>query len=228
MTKYFSLLTLLCISTLLTAQTVNPAPDRAADPVQAYPITNQIEGAALQAFAEDFDLQNVGFFHVYADPDVDPKKTYLLRGNPVSSTTKALLPRKYQRIAERMNAKVYGAGEIKGINESYYIVRMDGSSADRIEMFAIRGDKVKHLKTLAYRECTTGRCAQLDTYITDLDGDTNLDLIQMKRVRSRNGEKTWKPRAYVMNERNGKWKKTKALDLPLDSMKFFDERNDNK
>lgn len=229
MTKYIiALACSLFLSTTAFAQRTNPAPDRASDPVQGYPITNQIRANAFKVFAEDFPNENVGFLHVYADPNVDPKEVYLMRGIPVSSTTRALLPEKFQRLAKTMNADLYGAAAITGINENLYLLRMDGPLEDRIEMFAIRGKNVKHLKTLAFRKCSEGSCAQLDTYVTDVDGDTRLDFVQLKRVSTKRGDRTAKPVAYVMDKNNRKLKRTKKLDLPLESMNFYDPAFDNQ
>jgi hypothetical protein len=228
MTKYISLLALLFFSVSSAfSQTVNPAPDRANDPAIGYPNTDVLESEAMAEFDAEFPEQNVGFMHVYADPLVDPNEVYLMRGVPASGTVMALLPKKYQRMAERMNAEVYAAAAVRGIRENMYIVRMDGSTSDRLEMFAIRGNKVKHLKTLAYRACSNGSCQQTDSYITDIDGDTNLDLVTIKRTQTRNGDRAVKRSVYSLNESNRKWKKTKDLDTPWNSIEFFDPSTDN-
>lgn len=229
MTKYISLLSFLLLSTSFAlAQKVNTPPNRAGEPAQAYPITNTIANVALKEFEQNFPSENVGFLHIYTDPSVDPEEVYLLRGLPVSSTVKALLPVEFQRMARTMNAELYGSMAVKGVNESLYILRMDGQSSDRVEMFALRGNEVVHLKTLAYRTCSEGSCAQLDSYLTDLDGDTNLDLIQIERTVNKQGETVRKPRAYVMNTRTGKWKKTNKLEIPTDSINFYDPETDNQ
>lgn len=229
MTKYISLFAFLLLSSSFAlAQKVNTPPNRASEPAQAYPITNTIGNVALKEFEQNFPSENVGFLHIYTDPSVDPEEVYLLRGLPVSSTVKALLPIEFQRMARTMNADLYGAMAVKGVNESLYILRMDGQASDRIEMFALRGNEVVHLKTLAYRTCSEGSCAQLDTYLTDLDGDTNLDLVQIERSFDKNGETARKPRTYVMNTRNGKWKKTNKLEVPVNSIPFYDPKTDNQ
>lgn len=229
MTKYLSFLLFLFFATnSLIAQEVRPTPNRANEPAQAYPITNTIGNVALKEFAENFPNENVGFLHIYVDPSIDPEEIYLLRGLPVSGTVKALLPVEYQLLARTMNAELYGAMAIKGVNESLYLLRMDGQASDRIEMFALRNNEVVHLKTLAYRNCSEGSCEQLDSYLTDLDGDTNLDLVQIERSINKKGETVSKPRAYVMNTRNGKWKKTNKLEIPLTSIQFYEREADNR
>lgn len=223
MTKYISLLALLFLNTSMAfGQTIKPAPDRAAAPSVGYPNTDVMVSEAFADFNAEFPGQNVGFLHVYTDPAATTNEDYLMRGTLASGTVKALLPKKYQQMAKRMNAKIYASAAIRGIRENLYIVRMDGATSDRIEMFAIRGNKVKHLKTLAYRACANGSCQQTDSYITDINGDSDLDLITIKRTMTKEGESAVKRSVYTLNESNRKWKKTTALDAPWDSVNFYD------
>ncbi len=229
MTKFISLLaTLLFTFSLLNAQTVTPAPDRAADPEQAYPVTNIVQNSALKTFAADFPNNSVGFLHVYTDPVIDPTEVYLLKGNAISSTTRALLPQKFQRMAQALGAELYGAMSIAGPDESLYLLRMDGIQEDRIEMFAIRDNEVKHLRTIAYRNCAAGLCTQMDSYLTDLNGDGNLDLVEIKRMQTKVKERVVSRSAYVLNPKNLKWKKARQLDVPWDSIEFFSPSADNE
>lgn len=229
MLKYtIPLFSLLLFSFSSFAQEAKPAPDRAGDPNQAYPVTNRLEVPALREFDESFPNENVGFLHIYADPSVDVEEVYLLRGEPLSSTATALLPAKFQRMARNMNAELYGAMAVKGINESMYILRMDGQFSDRVEMFAIRGNRVIHLKTLAYRTCANGKCDQLDSYLTNLNSDTNLELVQIKRTMRSSGETTAKPKSFVLKDSNRKWKMTRKLDIPTTSIQFYDPTSDTQ
>lgn len=228
MTKLISFFACLLLISQVAAQTTTPQPDSTSEPVQNYPITNTIVNSALKTWAEDFPNKNVGLLHVYTDPLVDPNEVYLMRGEEISSVSKALLPKKFQRMARRMNATLYGSAAIAGTNENLYLLRMDGMMSDRIEMFAIRGNKIKHLKTLAFRKCADGLCAQMDSYITDVDGDGIFDLIQIKRIQNRSGERVAKPKAFVMKNRKRTWKRTRNLDLPLNSLEFFDPSTDQQ
>ena len=209
------------------AQTTTPAPDRSSDPTIGYPITDQLLAPAFQTFTENFPSQNVGFFHVYAKSTVDPLDDYLLKGDEASGTTKALLPEDFQRMAKLTNAKVYAAAAIKGVNENMYLVRYDSPTSDRVELFAIRDNEVVHLKTVAYRECTSAGCRQLDSYFTDVNGDGNLDLIQMKRLQTKKGDKGSRTTPFILDDRTRKSKKTKELELPVESLDFYDPRTDD-
>jgi len=215
--------TLLLLSTLAFAQTnptIKSGPDRAGDPYLSSP--------ALQEFVAGFPETNVGFLHVYADPSVDPLETYLMRGEEASNTLKALLPVKFQSMAETMNATLYGAAAIRGDNENMFILRMDGRNSDRLELFAIRNNKVIHMKTLAYRICDSAKCEQLDSYITDIDGDTKLDLVQISRTMRGNEVTAENKSAYVLTDPDRMWEETNQLDVPWASIEFYDPKTDNK
>ncbi|NJC25106.1 hypothetical protein [Neolewinella antarctica] len=199
---------------VLSAQTERPGPEPTA-----YSASTTIEGEDLQRFDASFSEQNVGFFHVYADPAVDPMETYLLRGTEMDDTALGLLPKKFKKKAARMGATVYGAGAIRGMNENMYLVRMDGDTEDRVEMFAIRGQNVRHLKTLAVMKKTGSRTKQVDSYITDIDGDAYLDLITV--TKKRDGT-IGKRRVYVLDRTDREWARTKMLDAPWDSVELFD------
>ena len=178
----------------------------------------------MQRFVSFFPNQNVGFLHVYADPMVDPNETYLMRGEEMGGVASSLLPKKFQRMASKMNATVYASGAIRGNNENMYIVRMDGTNEDRIELFAIRNDKVKHLRTLAVRKGQGNRLKQMDTYITDVDGDSYLDLISITRGKDGSIGKT---SAYVLDRSSRTFKKTNQLDLPTSSLELYNPATDN-
>ena len=190
-----------------------------------YPVTNQITSPAMQTFALDFADSNVGFMHLYAEANPDPLGEYLLKGKEVSGTTRALLPEKFQRMAKTENAKIYGAAAVSGINENLYIARFAGPMTNRLEMFAMRGNEIVHLKTLAYRECSEGGCRQLDSYLTDLNGDGDLDLIQISRLQTKNGDRGVRTVTYTMDDNKRKWKKTRKLDVPTASIEFYDPKS---
>ena len=217
----YHFLTLFLASSLtLSAQEVETArtpANRSSEP-QAYPANSTVEGEALQRFVAFFEPQTVGFFHVYADPKVDPEETYLLRGNKLGSVALQVLPKKSRRWIERNGADAYGAGAIRGMNESLYLVRMDGRGEDRIEMFAIRDNQVAHLRTLAVMEKNGTKMKQTDSYITDIDGDSYLDLMTIKRGKDGG---IGKREVFVLEDSSRTWKKTKTLDAPWDSVELF-------
>lgn len=183
-----------------------------------YPGATKLQIEALRRFDASFEEQDIGFLHVYAQPTTDPEGTYLLAGEKLSSDVAALLPNKFLRMAERENAELYAAAAIRGVNENLYLIRMDGPQVDRIEMFAIRGNEVDHLQSLAVLKQRNNRSVQTDTYITDVDGDSYLELVTIKKNnRGEIGQK----RVYVMDRDNRVWKRTTELDVPWSSIELY-------
>lgn len=220
----FSLLSLLLLPFSLFAQVeeqVNTFPNRATYAAEG----DQVRAASLATFKADFSLQESGILHVYIDPAIDPAEVYLFEGQEASGTTVALLPAKFQRLAKRLGAKVYATKAIKiSGTENVYLVRLDGIYEDRIEMFAINGYRVEHIKTLAYRSCLNGKCTQMDTWITDINGDTDSELIRISRV-LRDGDTTASKEVVLTLAKNGKWKASKKLakKAPWSTVEFYDK-----
>lgn len=189
----------------------------------AFAQVDQVRSSAIETFKADFSPQEAGILHVYVDPAIDPAGVYLFRGQEASGTTVAMLPTEYQQLAKRMGAKVYATRAIKLMGtQDHYIVRMAGTYEDRIELFAINGMKVEHVTTLATRKCFSGKCEQTDTWITDIDGDTNSELIQISRTMRGDMVKEGKKKVYTFTEK-GKWKKSKrlAMDAPWSTVEFY-------
>ena len=224
MTKIlFSLFSLILFPIFGFAQVeeqVSSFPNRAAYAAEG----DQIRAASLATFKADFSLQESGILHVYIDPSIDPEEVYLFAGQEASGTTVALLPAKFQRLAKRLGAKIYATKAIKiSGTEDVYLIRLDGIYEDRIEMFAINGSRVEHLKTLAYRSCLNGKCTQLDTWITDINGDTDSELIRISRV-LRNGNTTASKESVMTLTKKGKWKTSRKLakKAPWSTVEFYD------
>lgn len=187
---------------------------------------DQARNSAIEGFMAEFAPQEAGILHVYASAPNDPAETYLFRGQEASGTTLAMLPVKFQQKAKQMGAKVYATKAIKlmGVDD-HYLVRMDGTYEDRIEMFKVEGNTVKHVKTLATDKCYDGMCDQTDTWITDIDGDTDSELIQISRT-MRAGETTSEKQTVYTHTKNGKWKKSRKLakDAPWTTIEFHGKK----
>ncbi len=178
--------------------------------------------AATAAFVEDFEPTDVGFLHVYIDPSVDPLETYLLRGIEMDSNGVALLPAEFQEMApDSSKGKFYATLAMMGIEENLYITRFMSPTRSQIDMFAVRNGKVDHLKTLAYLECgTPGECAQLDSYITDLNLDTTFDLVQISRKNAADDEMVRS--VYTMPRTTRMWAETQELEVPWEGITFYE------
>ncbi len=214
------LLTIFCL--LLASVTVAQSPvDVGGEGLQT---TAFEEATGADLFATTFDESNVGYLHIYIDPALDPLETYLLRGQEMTDTAMALLPPRFRKMAMKDDATLYSTIAIHGIDENLYLTRLDGPRRDQIDMFAIRDGKVKHLKTLAYRDCAGTECLQMDSYITDVDLDTNFDLIQIARRKTESMGTTDERRTvYYMNPDSRRWKMTQELDVPWEGILFYDK-----
>ncbi|MGB3547575.1 MAG: hypothetical protein WBA17_11405 [Saprospiraceae bacterium] len=213
--KYLSLFILLFTCSFLIAQ--QQATTKVSGP-RTYAGAQLPDSEEARMFDAAFPEKEVGLLHVYADEEVQPSENYLLEGVEIGSGITNLLPGGYRRLAAREGTTAYAAGAIRGDDENLYLVRMASPTDDRIELFAFRGDRVKLIKTLAYRKCRSGRCAQLDSYILDINRDGLLDVAQL--IRKRPGMEPQR-RAYLMSD-TGKLRKDNSVDVPWDSMELYE------
>jgi hypothetical protein len=178
-------------------------------------------------WATQFDEENVGFLHVYVDPNPDPLETYLFKGQELTQAAIDMMPARLKKLANRDNTKVYATVAVKGIGENLYLTRIDGPRRDQIDMFAIRDGRIKHLKTLAYRDCGGSECLQMDSYITDVNLDTDFDLIQIaRRTTESQGTTDERRTVYYMPSDTKRWKRTEELDVPWEGITFFEPSED--
>ena len=212
-------LTILCLSVATVSLAQSPV-DVGQEGMQ----TTAAEAATgADYFATAFNESNVGFLHVYLDPAVDPLETYLLRGREMPDTAVAMLPARFRKEAEKDGNTLYATIAVKGIEENLYLTRLDAPRRDQIDMFAIRDGKIRHLKTLAYLDCAGAECLQMDSYITDVNLDTNFDLIQIARRKTESMGTTDERRTvYYMDPDSRRWKMTQELDVPWEGIQFFE------
>ncbi|MCP9237218.1 hypothetical protein [Lewinella sp. JB7] len=180
----------------------------------------------MDEFATLFDESNVGFLHIYVDPAVDPLETYLLRGVEMGEAEIGDLPGDFLRDLNVRKGKMYATIAVQGIEENLYLTRFDGPTRDQIDMFAIRDGKLLHLKTLAYLNCgEPGNCAQLDSYLTDVNLDTTADLIQIFRQRAGATEER---QVFTMPRESRTWVATEKLDVPWEGISFYEHPGANR
>jgi len=218
-------LTLFCL--LLLASISTFAQSDVDVTAEEQPMTLTDVDSDLIPFVESFEPSNVGFLHVYIDPSVDPLETYLFRGVEMGPASTALLPPEYRQMAAEDSTTMFGAITIMGIEENLYLTRLRGQSRDQIDMFAARDGEIVHLKTLAYLNCDeAGACAQLDSYITDLNLDTTFDLVQIERddAQDEQGER----RVYTMLRDERQWIPTEELDVPWEGITFYQHPGTNR
>ena len=179
------------------------------------------------AFRNLFEEENVGYLHVYVDPDVDPLETYLFRGIEMGEGEVSLLPDVYLDQIDLDKGKVFAAIYVQGIEEDLYLVRYRGEQGGRIDQFAIRDQKPVHLKQLAALACNDpGDCAQLDSYITDVNLDSRFDLIQISRTEA--GDTEGERSVYTMTFEDRSWQATEELDVPWEGVTFYEHTSSSR
>ena len=210
----------LLVSTCGLAQAPAAGADVGAENLN--PVTNE----EMEEFRNLFAESNVGFMHVYVDPEVDPLETYLFRGIEMGEGEVSTLPGEYLDQIDPNRGKVYASIYIRGIEEDLYLVRYRGETGGRIDQFAIRDGQPVHLKELASLACDTpGSCAQLDSYITDVNLDTRFDLVQISR--SASGDEQQR-HVYTMTPDNRNWQETTELDVPWEGITFYQHDSSNR
>ncbi|CAH1002200.1 hypothetical protein LEM8419_03117 [Neolewinella maritima] len=212
--RYLPLLFACLFCTCVRAQTPNTQGTGGAE------TTNLATGSELDELVGIFEENNVGFLHVYIDPNVDPLETYLFRGLEMGEGEVAQLPESYLSEVNTDEGRFYASMAIQGIEENLYLVRYDGTQRDRIDQFALRDGQMMHLKTLAYLNCDTpGDCGQLDSYITDVNLDTDFDLIQISRASA--ADTNEERHVYTMPRASRMWVETTELDVPWEGITFY-------
>ena len=204
----------------LTASVYGQTPVDVGTEVRPDTYTELADGTA--AFIDNFQPTDVGFLHVYIDPSVDPLETYLLRGVTMSADALALLPTEFQEMApDTSKGKFFATVAMMGIEENLYLTRFVGPTRSQIDMFAVRDGEVEHLKTLAYLDCgTPGNCAQMDSYLTDLNLDTTFDLVEISRKNAQDSEPV--RHVYTMPRATKMWTETEELEVPWEGITFYE------
>ena len=219
--RYTFLALFILACTCVRAQTPNTQGTGGAE------TTNLATGSEMELWAGIFEESNVGFLHVYVDPAVDPLETYLFRGVEMGEGEVSQLPQAYLSDLSSTDGKFYAAMAIQGIEENLYLVRFQGEEGGRIDQFAIRDEQPIHLKTLAYLKCDEpGTCAQLDSYITDVNLDTKFDLIQIIRQNASDTEE--ERHVYTMPRETREWAETQELDVPWEGITFYEHPSANR
>lgn len=145
-----------------------------------YPATNIPASPEVAGFMALFEDSEVGNLQVFSDFDSEISADYYFTGREIGEGFKELFTGEFRDLIEA-NA-IYATYSIKGSEEEHYIVRLPtNKGANMIWMFTVEGEVVKPLQQLAYAFCNDNSCYQQDSWITDLDGDTDLDILVKSR-----------------------------------------------
>ena len=166
-----------------------------------YPATNIPPSPEVAGFMAEFEDSEVGNLKVYSDFDEQPSSDYYFAGEKISALHQELFTAEFRELIKTENA--YATYSIKGNAREHHIIRMPTNKGpNTLWLFTVEGEVVKPLQLLAYAFCQSGSCYQQDSWITDLDGDTDLDILVKTRRTNANSKKVLEKneQVYLQNE----------------------------
>jgi len=148
-----------------------------------YPATNTPASEDAATFLTLFEDSEVGNLKVYSHPGEKIPANHYFKGTEISDYFHSFFSGEYRELLSD-GAKAFATHSIKGNRGEHFIIRMaTNKGANTLVLFDLNGERLEPIQTLAYAFCQKGYCYQQDSFITDLDGDTDLDLlIKYKRV----------------------------------------------
>jgi hypothetical protein len=219
--KYLSIsLLFICAlaNDILVAQQTVTRPNSPRSYAAGQPLASD-KAAALDATFEEL---NVSMLNVSTQQSADPEEAYLLEGIKIAGDYLDLFPAKYRRWARREGTEVYAGATIRGDGDALYIVRFVEDDSERIELFNLEGEAMRHAKTLAYYDCSRRGCKEVESFITDINQDARLDVARIYRRVDKNGTARKIGQQLFLMDTTGKFKKTNMeLDPTLaNSIRF--------
>ena len=198
------LLSLFYLSASLTAQVVEePYPA----PVSFQDLTEQ-----QATFIALFEDRNVGNLHLFIPPSVGTQPTF--DGTIIPKSYRRLFPKSVRRSFKRKGQQPVALHSIRGDEEDWYLVRTyDRKGTPAIRLYEWENGKMKEKMVLAYTRCQAGQCEQLDSWIRDINGDTTLDIVQKREVRSKNGKTLQSDLAAYSIDRRGQFVVDNTLSI---------------
>ncbi len=103
---------------------------------------------------------------------------------------------------------------VDGINSELYIIELDDDAGFRkISIFELAAGELVEKAILAQFNCDLLYCNQMESFITDVDGDVKLDLVIKKRRLTKTGEVLSTTTDVYFLQRDVDFKKEKAPSL---------------
>ncbi len=206
--KLFKLTLLMLLMQLnVFSQTTPTKKQVGAEPYPA-PVSYQNISIEQAKFIKLFESKNVGNLHVYPLVKQDDGSDFF-EGKPIDSGYADLLSGDLAKQTFIRNAEPRAVFSIRGNDEEYYIIRLPADvSKGEIAIYGWNNGKLEKRQTLATYACKRTRCVQMDSWIQDVNGDTRLDVIQVKKTTRANGKKVKIEKVlYLMNDK-GVFKKS--------------------
>ncbi|MEQ8703102.1 MAG: hypothetical protein RIC19_04245 [Phaeodactylibacter sp.] len=186
-------LSLLILSVCMTLSAIGQEQDTSYGEfdVRPYPAANVPASPEAAAFIALFEESNVGNLRVYAHHDDELPYNYPFKGKEIPKAYYEMFSGTYRALLEADKAYAYGIYSIKGNKAEHYLVRMPSDKGpNTIVLFDLNGEVMEPVQVLAYAYCKGDFCYQQDSFITDLDGDTDLDILTKFRRMEADDEET--------------------------------------
>lgn len=174
----------------------------------------QAQQATKAYFNSLFEDYSVGLMHVHMEAfpqNAEIDSVNRTPGEPIPMNCRSFMPTPLHKrmLEEKIVPNAIGAVRGDGL-QNYYMVEVPGKDGDKeIVLYRMQNHQLKAMLPLANHDCNSKRCLQLDSWLIDLNGDTQLDLIQKRRVMRSNKKVKQKTFVYLMQQ-DGTFKRTKA------------------
>jgi hypothetical protein len=213
-------LSLLLFSVCLTFSALGQERDTAYSEydVRPYPATNVPVSPEAASFIALFKESNVGNLRVYAHYDEELPYGYPFKGEEIPESYYEMFTGTYRDLLEDDKSYAYSIYSIKGNTGEHYLIRTPSDKGpNTIVMFDLNGEVMEPVQVLAYAYCKGDFCYQQDSFITDLDGDTDLDILTKFRRLDADGEETLVKNDIVyLQEDDGSFEMVLDNDLRID------------
>lgn len=204
----------------LTLLTLTGAFAQRVDGPITYPAMQTPDSEIAKALDATFEERNVGFLHIYNDLDIQPDAFF--EGVEMSEDFYGLLPGKYRRRLLKDRAEAYSVYAIRAVDGNLYLVRYeDERRGQRMELFDLENGSLEHVTTLAEARCQGRNCYQMDSWITDVDQDGRLDIVQRARkTRAATGEVRREKSRVYQQQPDGSFERNRDLQPDWASYDF--------
>ncbi len=182
-----------------------------------------------EMFAGLFEDKNVGSLHLYiqAPPMNSGSEAPYLKGKAIKPAYNSYLPQRVRpwTATKECYPKAIFAIRANGLRNFYLIEVPQKKANKQLILYKLQKRKLKKVKVLASYDCKDQSCSQLDSWVSDLNGDGRLDLIQKQYRKSKNGKESTQTTVYLLN-RQGKYKRTQKIKLKKEDYPLFNRESD--
>lgn len=168
-----------------------------------YPATNVPVSEKAADFMGLFEESDVGNLRLYAHVDEELPYGFPFAGDKIPESFYDMFTGEYRDLLEDDLAYAYSVYSIKSSDGQQYILRLPSNKGpNTLVLFDLAGEVLEPVQVLAFAYCKGGYCYQQDSFITDLDRDTDLDiLVKFRRTLPESGETVNKnDLMYLQNE----------------------------